>query len=262
MAVAEAKPKLVSKVFRATLEQIPGRLLWTIIYVPLDVEKTWGVRGQFKVRGEINGFAFRTSLFPLSKRPVSTAANDEGSERAAAAEVRKRAPANATHMMLVNKQMQREAAVRPGTTAEFCLEPDTEERVVTIPPELTRVLKQSKQLAKYYESFSYSYRKYMAEWIAEPKSEQSRRRRAEDIAERLMLTYEGEREPPPVLQQAFAHNPLARRGWELMPRGHKRSHLMALYGYKSPESRARRLAKAVQEMVAYAEKRNAKAARP
>jgi uncharacterized protein YdeI (YjbR/CyaY-like superfamily) len=86
------------------------------------------------------------------------------------------------------------------------------------------------------------------------------------MAERLMLTMEAEREVPPVLQAALRSSPMAQRGWELMPRGHKRHHLLAIFYYKTPEARARRIAKAVSEMVQYAEKdaprsqKNAKAA--
>jgi len=70
-----------------------------------------------------------------------------------------------------------------------------------------------------------------------------------------MLTLEAEHDLPPILQLEFNRNPKARAGWEKMPLSHRRSHLMGIFGYKSPESRARRIAKAVQEMVAYAEKK-------
>jgi uncharacterized protein YdeI (YjbR/CyaY-like superfamily) len=69
-----------------------------------------------------------------------------------------------------------------------------------------------------------------------------------------MITMEAEHELPPVLQAAFVQNPLARKGWEKMPASHRRSHLMGIFGYKSPESRAKRLAKALDEMVQYSEK--------
>ena len=52
----------VSKRFKGTLERMPGRLGWTIVRVPFDVAKLWGSRGALRVRGEINGFDFRTSL--------------------------------------------------------------------------------------------------------------------------------------------------------------------------------------------------------
>jgi uncharacterized protein YdeI (YjbR/CyaY-like superfamily) len=97
-------------------------------------------------------------------------------------------------------------------------------------------------------------RHYMAKWVGEPKSAAARERRAEELAERLMITMEAEHELPPVLQAAFVQNPLARKGWEKMPASHRRSHLMGIFGYKSPESRAKRLAKALDEMVQYSEK--------
>jgi len=41
-----------------------SRLNWVVIHLPFDAAKVWRLRGQIKVKGEINGFAFRTSLFP------------------------------------------------------------------------------------------------------------------------------------------------------------------------------------------------------
>ena len=57
--------------FQATLERMKSRLNWIIIHIPFDVAKLWGSRGQFRVKGEINGFAFRTSLFPTGQGAVS-----------------------------------------------------------------------------------------------------------------------------------------------------------------------------------------------
>jgi uncharacterized protein YdeI (YjbR/CyaY-like superfamily) len=217
----------IAKTFDAILERTGDRLNWTIIRVPFDVARLWGVRGQLRVKGEINGFSFRTSLFPTGK---------------------------GTHMMMVNKKMQAGGKAPPGGKARFRLEPDTEQREVEQPTELARVLRQSKPLLKYYEALSYSMRHEIAKWIAAARHAETRRRRAEELAERLMLTMEAEREVPPVLQAALRSSPMALRGWELMPRGHKRNHLLAIFYYKTPEARARRIAKAVSEMVQYAEK--------
>ncbi len=224
-------PKVVNKTFRATLERSGDALNWTIIRVPIDVAKTWGVRGQLRVKGDINGFAFRTSLFPTG---------------------------NGGHIMMVNKQMQKGGKTAVGMEARFRMEPDSEKREVVEPGELTRILKQSRSLQKFYLLFNDSYRREMGKWVGQPKSADARQRRAEQLAERLMLTMEGERELPPALQAAFVQNPLARRGWERMPASHRRSHLMGIFGYKSPESRAKRLAKAVEEMMEYAEKNRGK----
>jgi uncharacterized protein YdeI (YjbR/CyaY-like superfamily) len=219
----------ISKIFDAALERMPGRLGWTIVRIPFDVSKVWGVRGHLKIRGEINGYPFRTSLFPTGR---------------------------GTHYLLVNKKMQRGGGVVPGSKARLRLEPDTEKRELVVPAELTRALAQSKRLQKWYvAAFSDSMRNWIARWVGEPKSAASRKRRAEDIAERLMLTMEAERgELPPALELAFAREPRARAGWERMPASSRRHHLLGIFGYRSPEARARRLAKAVEEMLRYAEK--------
>ena len=220
--------KSVAKTFDAALERMPGNLGWVIIRIPLDVHKVWGVRGQLKVRGEINGFAFRTSLFPTGK---------------------------GYHFMMVNKQMQAGGGARPGMTARFRLAPDTEERVISVPQELVQAMKESKRLEKYYASLNYSTRREIAKWVGEAKQAETRRRRAEQIAVRLMETMEAERgDLPPVLELALQRNPKARAGWQRMPPSQRRFHLLGISGYRNPESRARRVAKAVEEMVKCAEK--------
>jgi hypothetical protein len=65
--VLMADPRSMSETFTAVLERSGDRLNWTVIRVPMDVAKIWGVRGQLRVKGEINGFAFRTSLFPMAR---------------------------------------------------------------------------------------------------------------------------------------------------------------------------------------------------
>jgi uncharacterized protein YdeI (YjbR/CyaY-like superfamily) len=224
--------KRIAKTFDAVLERSGEGLNWTIIQVPVDVAKVWGVRGQLRVKGEVNGFPFRTSLFPTGK---------------------------GSHILMVNKKMQAGGRTAPGMKARFRLQPDTAPREVAPPAEWLSVLRQSKALAKYYQSLSYSNRREIAKWITEGKHGETRRRRSEQMAERMMQVMEGERELPPVLQAAFSRNPQARAGWDLMPPSHRRWHLFGIFGYRNPESRARRLAKAVEAMLEYAEKRSEEA---
>src|SRR6266849_9093500 len=120
----KANPKSVAKSFKAVLERMPSNLGWVIVRIPLDVSKVWGTRGMLKVKGEINGFAFRTSLFPTGK---------------------------GYHYLLVNKRMQAGAAARPGSVAQFRLEPDTEKRVATVPAELQRVLNEDRSLRRWFD---------------------------------------------------------------------------------------------------------------
>jgi len=235
----KATPRPTAKTFTAMLEHMPGNLGWVIIRVPLDVEKTWGVRGHLKVRGQISalktgaasrrvsGFGFRTSLFPTGK---------------------------GYHYMLINKQMQRGGGVRAGMKAKFHLEPDLEKRVVTEPAEWTRIMKQSRAIAKFYAALSYSYRQAIARSIAEPKAAASRRKRAEQMAERVLQTIDAERELPPLLRQAFERYPRAWQGWQRMTPRQRRSHLLGIFYYRSPESRQRRLEKTMEEASQRAEK--------
>jgi uncharacterized protein YdeI (YjbR/CyaY-like superfamily) len=228
---ANPRPMRVSKSFEATLERLRSNLGWVVVWIPFSVQKVWGTRGMFRVKGEINGFAFRTSLFPTRK---------------------------GEHFLLVNKKMQAGAHASEGTTAEFFLEPDTEERVVTVPAELKRILAEDKSFRRWFDALSYSIRKWISDWIVQPKSAASRVRRAEQVAEQLFSAMEAERDLPPALKLAFTRDPRALEGWSLMSPSHRRGQLIAIFYYRSPDARARRLDKVVAEAIALAEKKSAK----
>src|SRR4051794_31237834 len=204
--------------FSAILERMPGRLGWTIVRLPFDATKLWGSRGALRVRGEINGFEFRTSLFP----------NGRGG-----------------HYLLVNKKMQSGGGVRAGEKAEIKLGPDAKERPVILPIELERVFRQEKSLRKFYDSFNTSIRRWIADEIANRKSAAARERRAEQVAEQLLETMEAERDLPPLIKAAFAENPRAFAGWKQMTPLQRRSQLLGIFYYRNPVSRARRLQKAL-----------------
>ncbi len=208
-----------------------SNLGWVIARIPFDVAKTWGTRGRFRVKGEINGFAFRTSLFPTG----------EG-----------------THFLLVNKGMQAGAAARPGEAAHFRLAPDTEERKAVVPAELKRFFAEDRSLRRWFDNLSYSIRRWITAWIAQPKSAEARVRRAEQVAEQLVTTMEAERELPPVLKAAFARDPRALKGWQRMSPSHRRHHLLGIFHYRSPEARDRRVAKTMEDSIALAERKASK----
>src|SRR5215467_3536340 len=95
--------KIVAKTFEALLERDSNNLGWTIIRVPVDVPKVWGTRGRLRVSGEINGFRFRTSLFPTGR---------------------------CSHTLLVNKEMQKGGNTQLSMKARFRLQPDTAPREI------------------------------------------------------------------------------------------------------------------------------------
>ncbi|MGB8510333.1 MAG: DUF1905 domain-containing protein, partial [Pyrinomonadaceae bacterium] len=53
-----------SKRFRVPLEQLKSNM-GTIINIPFDVPETFGTRARLAVCGTINGFPYRTSIFPM-----------------------------------------------------------------------------------------------------------------------------------------------------------------------------------------------------
>jgi len=213
-------PKPAVKSFEAILERGAGRLNWVIVRIPFDVSKVWGTRAGIRVKGEINGSAFRTSLFPTG---------DGG------------------HVMLVNKRMQAGAKAGVGVAARFVLEPDTAPRPVVMPPEFERALSEVRPLRRWYDQLSHSMRKYTAAWVAEVKSAEARERRAAQLAERLLATMEAERELPPVLRSAFARDPRAYEGWKQMSVAQRRGHLLGIFYYRDPKTQARRAAQAVRD---------------
>ena len=222
--------KLVTKSFKATLERVPSALNWVIIRIPFDVKKIWGKRGQLRVKGEINRFAFRTTLFPDGK---------------------------GGHTMIVNKGMQRGAGAAAGMPAQFRMEPDTEKRAAIVPAELKRIFDESRTLRRWFEQeLNPSSRRDVCYWITQVKSADARVRRAEQFAERMFAVMEAERELPPILQVAFARDARAREGWELMSPKQRRRQLFGIFYYGSPEARDRRLAKVLEYAVSFAARKS------
>lgn len=214
----------VRKSFTAKLEPDGTRLRWVIARVPFDIDKAWPVRRGRRVRGTIEGFAFRTSLFPD--------------------------PAGSGLVLLVNKTMQAAAGARTGAKVRITLEPDLEEREVTIPPEMERQLKADRALMRWFGQLSPSMRREIGKWVAEPKSAETRAKRAQRMAERLMQAMEGELDPPPILKAAFQRQPLAQAGWEALTPAQRRNHLLGIFHYETAEGRERRTAKVIGDVLA------------
>jgi uncharacterized protein YdeI (YjbR/CyaY-like superfamily) len=221
--MVKKKTRAVRKSFTAVLEPLGTALRWVVARVPFDVTKAWPVRKGRRVRGEIEGFAFRTTLLPRRG----------GGE----------------DFLLVNKTMQAGARVRAGEKARIWLEPDLEEREILLPVELEKELNSDRGLRKWFNSLSDSMRREIGKWAAEPKSAASRQKRAEKMAERLMQAMEGEEEPPPVLKAIFQRQPRAREAWFALTPAQRRNHLLGIFYYETAEGRERRAAKAVEEAL-------------
>lgn len=215
--------KSAAKRFRAVVEPLGGGLGWVVARLPFDIEAAWTKMVRLRMKVEVGGEVFRTSLFADARR--------------------------GGHFVLVNKKMQKAAGAGRGAMVDFTIAPDLEEREPVIPAELMKLLKTQKRLAKWYEGLSESQRWEIGKWIENVKGGEARQRRAEQMAERLMLTMEGEKELPPVIEVAFRRTPAARKGWEAMTKTQRRGHLLAVFYYQGPEAREKRVRKLVEDAV-------------
>jgi uncharacterized protein YdeI (YjbR/CyaY-like superfamily) len=210
------------KTFRATLKPSGMGLQSTFAILPFDIERAWPGLKVRRVIGEINGFGFRTALFPTPRG----------------------------HGFIVNKRMLAGAGARQGERVQIRVEPDLEERKETIPEELLRAMKGAGSLRKWFEKLPPGHKRWIAHSVTEPKSAASRQKRAEETAEQLFLTMEGEKEPPPILRAAFQRQPLAEVGWKALTPIQRRSHLFLIFGCRSAETREKRVRGAIEDAMA------------
>ncbi len=207
------------KSFTALLEPDGTALKWVIARVPFNIAKAWPVRNGRRVRGEIAGFAFRTSLFPDARR--------------------------GGHFLLVNKKMQSGSNSRIGSRVRVWLEPDLAERPVTLPSELVRALNTDRQVRKLFDSMTPSRRREFGKFADLPKSPAARTKRAEKIAEMLMQAIEGQHDPPPILRSLFQRHPGSRDAWFALTPAQRRDQLLGIFYYETVEARERRATKAI-----------------
>jgi hypothetical protein len=217
MSSRSASPR---KSFTALLEPDGTALKWVIARVPFDIAKAWPERNGRRVRGEIAGFAFRTSLFPDARR--------------------------GGHFLLVNKTMQSGSNSRVGSRVRVWLEPDLAERPVTLPSELVRALNADRQVRKLFDSMTPSRRREFGKVADQPKSPAARTKRAEKIAEMLLQALEGQHDPPPILRALFLRHPGSRNAWFALTPAQRRDQLLGIFYYETTEARERRATKAIE----------------
>jgi uncharacterized protein YdeI (YjbR/CyaY-like superfamily) len=212
-----------SKTFRGTLERFPGNgLNWVIVRLPFSVKKRWKTRGTLRVNVEVNGFQYRTAVFPTRM---------------------------GQHFLLVNKKMQKAARIAPGSTAAFTLTPDFSPRVIQLPKELETALSEDRALRSWFDRLSYSIRKWLVGLVADAKSPDTPRKRAERVAENVMEAMDAEYDLPPMIRLAFARHPGAEQAWRKLTETQRRNSLLAIFYYRTPESRLNRVNKLIEKIL-------------
>ena len=208
------------KKFKATLEYGLLGLGWTVAKLPFDPHDAWKQMVRLRVRGEVKGVEFRTSLFPHPDGGMC---------------------------VMLNRHIQREAGVALGSVVEITLQPDLDPRPAELPDGLAVLLDEEPGLRDWYDALRESARREIGKWINGVKSEEARLRRCEQMAERLLGAMEGEKELPPVLAAAFKRRPKAKAGWAKLTDTQRRMSLLAIFYYQSPEAREKRVEKLCDE---------------
>jgi uncharacterized protein YdeI (YjbR/CyaY-like superfamily) len=211
-----------AKSFRVVLERMGDGPYWIAARLPLDLKKAWPEWRNRRVCGAINDFAFQTSLLPTKEQ---------------------------RYILIVNKKMQIGAKAGPGDKVQLWIEPDLSERAYVEPKELTRVLRADRQLRKSFDAMSSSMRKGFASLVDQAKGVQTRKQRAERLAEALMQAIEGEQVAPPILRAAFLRQPLAERGWNAMTPKQRRSHLLAIFFPGTIAAQTKRAASTIEQCL-------------
>lgn len=144
--------------FNVKLEAVEsGGVFFTL---PRKESVKFGVRGRVPVVGTLNGYPFRSSIFPTG---------DGG------------------HFMGLNKQVRDGASVEVGDRVKVTMEVDTAPRTVAIPPDLDKELAKSLTARVRFDKLSYTLRKEYAQWLESAKRPETRARRLKQILDKLTV---------------------------------------------------------------------------
>jgi hypothetical protein len=140
---------MARKAFKAELLAEGGA---TGILIPFSVEKVFGSKARVPVRGTINGFPFRSSVFPMG---------------------------GGNHYMAVNRGLREGAGAKGGDTVSVVMEIDTEPREVTVRADFKKALAKNKDAKAAFDKLSYTHRREFVQWIEGAKREETRAGRTE-----------------------------------------------------------------------------------
>jgi hypothetical protein len=139
------------------------------VYVPFDVFEAFGTRSRLAVKGELKGFPFRSSIFPMG---------------------------GGKFYMVVNREMREGAKVRAGDTVEFVMEKDDEPRTIATPPDLLKALNARRSVKDAWDKMSYTHRKEYIGAIEEAKKPETRARRIAKAIEMIAAAGKPKAETP------------------------------------------------------------------
>ncbi len=150
--------------FKATIQNAGGG--GAFVEIPFDVEAAFGSKRP-KIKAMIEGVPYRGLL-------VRTPALAPGAS-----------VGGPNHMLIILKGIREQIGKSFGDEIKVTVEEDVEERVITVPADLKRALKENPEAKAVFEKLSYTHKKEYVTWINEAKKDETRARRIAQTVERL-----------------------------------------------------------------------------
>ena len=141
--------------FKAVIQNAGGG--GAFVEVPFDVEEAFGSKKP-KIRAMIEGVPYRGLL------------------------VRMGGP---NHMLIILKGIREQIGKTFGDEVKVTVEPDTEPRVIEIPKDLMKELKDDPEAKAFFDKLSYTHRKEYVRWVEEAKKAETRQSRIVKTIEML-----------------------------------------------------------------------------
>lgn len=145
----------MKKSFTATIQNAGGG--GAFVEVPFDVEKAFGSKRP-KVKAMIEGVPYRGTLVRMRSE---------------------------NHMLIILRGIREQIGKSFGDEVKVTVEPDTEPRVVEIPPQLAKAFKKERAALEYFNSLAYSHKREYVGYITEAKKEETHARRVAQTIEML-----------------------------------------------------------------------------
>ena len=144
--------------FTATIQNASGASGGgAFVEVPFDVEAAFGSKRP-KVKAMIEGIPYRSTLMRM------------GTE---------------CHVLGILKEIREKIGKTFGDEVTITIEPDTEPRLVEIPEDLMKELKEDKEAKAFFDKLSYTHQKEYVRWVEEAKKEETRQNRIVKTIEML-----------------------------------------------------------------------------
>lgn len=144
--------------FEATLVRLPGKIAWTVFYIPASFTDAIGTKGRITVRAVVDGAEFHGTLLPSSNG----------------------------HYQVYNQAMREHGGKEIGGTVHVLLEIDNQPRELVLPQDVMAALTSSEAAMGKFTALPYYMRREEINKINTAKTLPTREKRITALMEKLL----------------------------------------------------------------------------